>query len=954
MKIKSLPINVLAVLFGVSAFFISPVSNANNAANSLAFEQSGEELRGTQVNMSDVVAARKQAASVQTKGKSSLGLTWEFRGANNLGGPVSAIVVDSRDDAKKTVYAGTKHGGIWKSLDGGTTWAKMPTPNNENLFVSALTQSVFDNAIYAGTGLGRDFPGQGIYKCTDGNTFILVPGSEEMAIVYKIAAADNGRLYAATDAGLYFYDGSSWTVCSGTRNGRTVNINDEVRDVLINEEGLVVFTWGTECYISTTMTSDGFVSNTFVSDPDVVLSSVAVAVAPSNSNVIYVSAAAGDGTLEGAYLSEDKGGSWRKVFAKVSYPYPDNIFTLDPLDENGKNVNQIYVDDSNPYIIYIVSQSVWKGQKFSEDGYYDFGLSALSGSLHSGINDVQFFTTLNDSEGIKQAYVATDGGVTLCNIYTQYNAFSAAPKNKTLNITSMNYISVNSAGNVLGGTPTFNLQMIGEGTNYYQHARSAWALTSEEENYINEGVGGPSVISLINEDFYIYSGMVPQRYVDYGYTSERYDLRRSDTKGRAWQSRAAWMQFTPSSNAPFLMWENFEGACKYDSVWFKADSTNHKEENMYIVAKSKNYEYPFIHVLDKSLAIGDSIQVVDQIQNRFYLSMGGSIGMTMQALDLSRTSLTSWPEWYAIANLDGFVENESITCMTISVNGDHLFVGTSIGKVFRISNLLEAYNEATADVNNGDDYKVKSRLIGTYGNRRVASIAVNPNNANHVVVTFQDYNTENVYESNDALADAPTFNSVHNESLPKLPVYSSLIVEDAVLIGTHAGLYTKGSGQDSWTKDGSITGGSVINNPVYALKQVTTFRPGVYDSIAKVRYPHNYSNYGGIYASVYGSGIYYADKYVSIEPVEPGTPSASGQTLTVMPNPTSDIARFEFDLKSGSSARVQMFDISGRCVLDQTATSSIHTINMQDYATGMYLIRLTQGTDVKMGKVIKR
>jgi hypothetical protein len=93
-------------------------------------------------------------------------------------GRVTAVVVDPTNSAK--VYLGTAQGGVWRSLDGGTTWT--------NIFDNALTQAVGSLALapsnptilYVGTGesnrSGDSFFGVGVYRIDNADTSATLVG----------------------------------------------------------------------------------------------------------------------------------------------------------------------------------------------------------------------------------------------------------------------------------------------------------------------------------------------------------------------------------------------------------------------------------------------------------------------------------------------------------------------------------------------------------------------------------------------------------------------------------------------------------------------------------------------------------------------------------------------------------------------------------------------------------
>ena len=93
-------------------------------------------------------------------------------GNTSVSGRVTAIVVDPTN--ANNVYLGTAQGGVWRSLDGGTTWLSI-FDNAKSLAIGALTLAPSDPTIlYVGTGefngCGDCFFGVGLYRIDNVNT----------------------------------------------------------------------------------------------------------------------------------------------------------------------------------------------------------------------------------------------------------------------------------------------------------------------------------------------------------------------------------------------------------------------------------------------------------------------------------------------------------------------------------------------------------------------------------------------------------------------------------------------------------------------------------------------------------------------------------------------------------------------------------------------------------------
>ncbi|MGB0430272.1 MAG: T9SS type A sorting domain-containing protein [Bacteroidia bacterium] len=122
------------------------------------FAREAEFIKSIPYNKS--ITANKKAAD------------WQQRGPHNIGGRTRAIAIDI--DNSDIILAGSVTGGIYRSENGGTTWNRAETPG----IMLSVTDIIQDsrankhNVWYASTGeiIGNltRYPGDGIYKSTDG------------------------------------------------------------------------------------------------------------------------------------------------------------------------------------------------------------------------------------------------------------------------------------------------------------------------------------------------------------------------------------------------------------------------------------------------------------------------------------------------------------------------------------------------------------------------------------------------------------------------------------------------------------------------------------------------------------------------------------------------------------------------------------------------------------------
>jgi hypothetical protein len=133
---------------------------------------------------------------------------WVALGPGNIGGRTRSLLVHPANH--QTMWAGSVGGGIWRTDNGGQSWAPVDD-FMANLSVTSLAMAPNDpNLIYAGTGEGFGnldaIRGGGMFRTTDGNTWSQVPSTTEPIwnTINRIAiSADGVTMLVATNAGIH-------------------------------------------------------------------------------------------------------------------------------------------------------------------------------------------------------------------------------------------------------------------------------------------------------------------------------------------------------------------------------------------------------------------------------------------------------------------------------------------------------------------------------------------------------------------------------------------------------------------------------------------------------------------------------------------------------------------------------------------------------------------------------
>ena len=135
----------------------------------------------------------KEFKKLQVRNQSARQETEYFfveRGPGNISGRTRAFFVDASDDSQNTWFAGAASGGVWKTINGGSSW-ETSSKGLPNLGTNALAQSISNpDVIYAGTGEqygGGDINGLGLFKSTNhGQDWFQIISPDEIPAAQQI------------------------------------------------------------------------------------------------------------------------------------------------------------------------------------------------------------------------------------------------------------------------------------------------------------------------------------------------------------------------------------------------------------------------------------------------------------------------------------------------------------------------------------------------------------------------------------------------------------------------------------------------------------------------------------------------------------------------------------------------------------------------------------------------
>jgi photosystem II stability/assembly factor-like uncharacterized protein len=313
-------------------------------------------------------AEAMRAASVDAKAAGITTTGWTWLGPGNIGGRVRALVIAPTQPAGQyasVMFAGAVDGGIWKTTNGGTTWAPVDD-FMANLAVSCLIyQPGSPSIMWAGTGEGfynyDAIQGAGIFKSSDGGTTwaqVASTATTDFLYVNRIAiSADGGTIVAATNTGLFrsINAGASWTKVLNPSTITPAIYSPEMYDVrFLPGSNLNVVAGGR--YSNAYYSTNGGASWTLSAGPTVqtAASSVAyrveIGVSVSSPSIVYLSIGIGESGSGRLWRSADGGATYASKSdlggAMGSQSWYDNAVWVDPTNANWLAIGGVYLTKS--------------------------------------------------------------------------------------------------------------------------------------------------------------------------------------------------------------------------------------------------------------------------------------------------------------------------------------------------------------------------------------------------------------------------------------------------------------------------------------------------------------------------------------------------------------------------------------------------------------------------------
>jgi len=335
-------------------------------------------------------------------------LEWRAIGPTNMSGRVAAVAGVPGDP--RVVYVGAASGGVWKTEDGGMSFAPIFDDQPIASIGAVALAPSNPEVIYVGTGESNvrnsvSF-GNGVYKSTDGGKTWAHVGLEDTQYVSRIAVhpTDPDVVYVAA-VGHIFGPNEERGVFRSKDGGKTwekvlyLDADHGASDLDVDPHNPnVVFAalwhFRRKPWTFTSGSDKGGVWRSLDGGDSWekledglprTMGRIGVRVAPSNGRVVYVIAESNDGIL---FRSDDRGDSFRKVNDDVE------------LVSRGFYYSRVRVDPQDENKVYAVASRLFR----SIDGGKSF--ARIARSVHIDFHDMWI-----DPLDPNRIWVGEDGGV---------------------------------------------------------------------------------------------------------------------------------------------------------------------------------------------------------------------------------------------------------------------------------------------------------------------------------------------------------------------------------------------------------------------------------------------------------------------------------------------------------------------------------------------------------------
>jgi hypothetical protein len=828
---------------------------------------------------------------------------WVSRGPWNVGGRTRALAMDVTNENR--LLAGGISGGVWLSEDGGLSWERK-TPLNAHPGCTSIAQDTrpgkTNNWYYSSgelygsspSGGGAYYLGDGLFKSTDGGQTWL-----------PIAGTDVGNPHAFT------------TVWQGVWRVATDPSAPQ------NQDEVYAATYGAIFRSTNGGTSWSVVRGSASTAPFSYYTDVAV----TPSGVVYATLSS-DGAQKGIWRSTN-GTTW----VNITPPFMPNTYDRITMGINPDNENEVFFFGFTPgsghLSIYFDNEewtSLWKYTYLSGDGSGAGGQwEDRSANLPSTGTQFDQCATQGSYDIVVKVQPGTGhvfiGGT---NLWRSTDAFTS-PDNTT------------KIGGYKIGTelPFFELY-----PNHHPDLHEILFLPSNPNVMLTGSDGG------IHRTENCLAPFVEWSYRNDGYlTAQLYSavLDKNEPNDpmlvSCLQDNGNFFVNKPDLTAPWVQTVNGDGA--YGSVapgkaYYVLSIQLGKVAKVNLDAQGNvlafrridpvgpaERDYLFINPLAHDPNNADLLYL--PAGRKLYRQNSlSSIALTGEWEPISE-GWTAFPDTLAAGQFTAIAVSEKAPA-------NRLYLGTSNNQLFRADN---AHTGTPALV----PLTPPNNLPTAYIN----CIAIDPDNADRVVLVYSNYATYSIFLSEDAGATWVKVGGNLETNVAGTGAGPSLRWVSILPLDNGSRKYFCGTSVGLFSADTLLAHTNNQNGTVWKLEAAGQIGSTVVDFVDVRRAD------GLVVAATHGNGIFAANFGTGSSGKEP----TETVRIQVSPNPAASLARFEISGNGNGASRLKLFDLKGNLLRNQTFEGPIGAVDLQGLPSGVYLWQWEGKNGWKSGKLAK-
>ncbi|HEU4718347.1 MAG TPA: T9SS type A sorting domain-containing protein [Bacteroidia bacterium] len=836
--------------------------------------------------------------------------TWSERGPWNVGGRTRALGIDKLNE--NHLIAGTTCGGIWNSNDGGSTWTEV-TPPGVYHGITCLEQDKrpgHESTWYAGSG---EAYGQ---SASGGSAYYLGNG--------MLKSTDNG---------------ATWTPITVTVSNTPQSFDtfwDMNWDLALDGTDTANDIVYTACLGAVYKSVNGGTSWTPVRGGNLSNYSYFTDVAVTKDSGIVYATMSSDGPDHGIWRSADKGATWSKISTAGFGDTACNrvVMGFNPMNEHEiyflGNTNGIGMPDTN-FQGDIEWNVLWRYTYLGGDGTGSGGMwEDLSANLPSAEHFGQFgdFNAQGSYDLVVRVKPDDPNTVFIggTNIFRNTNRFN--------DTASTSYIG--------GYLPYSALPVIASYPDHHPDQHMMTFLPSDPNVMFSTNDGG------IFKTTDCTQSTVSWTSLDNGYITSMFYTVAVDhaTPGNdivigGAQDNGSWWTNTTNLTTPWVSPRSGDGsycaiADNQSAYYFSIQNGKMMRAlldgsgNVTSFARidpigGKGYQFinPFV--------IDPNNNNIMYLAGGKYLWRNDNLAGIPMAGNWDSIS-TNWVKW----NDSVPVANVNITALAVSKTpANRVYYGTELKRVYRVDN-----------ANTGTPTPVDITPTSFPSSGFVSCVAVNPNDADQVMVVFSNYQVYSLFYSADG---GTTWTKVAGNleqvvsgggNGPSLRWASFLPVSDGMiyLVSSSTGIYatdTLNGTATVWTRQGDQTIGTIVCD-------MTDVR--ISDGLVVLA-----THAHGIFSTHLTS----VNDIVSVH--ENATISSAG--INVYPNPAGNELTIAYTTDKDGEVQIQLLDELGRVIRNlrdekqSPGNYSVHA-DVSGLAAGMYYVRMTTGTSVNVKPLV--